>query len=80
MKTDDTSEPSITGLSAAELETQYIKLAEQNGRLAELCRLNDYDPAHGAVPEHWKPLFMPFFKAAVELGATLATKPGHAPK
>lgn len=63
------STPALSAeVPAAELEAQYVLLADQHGDMAELCRLNEYDPDKGRVPQHWKPLYMQFFASAVRFG------------
>jgi hypothetical protein len=62
------SVPPAAEVPANELEAQYVKLAEADGRLGDLCSLNEYDPDKGRVPEHWQPRFRQFFAAAVNFG------------
>lgn len=37
------------------LEESVVAFASEQGQLAELCVLVDYDPDVGRVPEHWVP-------------------------
>lgn len=39
------------------LEAQVIAIARRNGSLAEVCKLVDYYPDVGRVPEHWRVKF-----------------------
>ena len=37
------------------LEETIVGFCRENGSLSELCKLVDYDPTAGRVPEHWVP-------------------------
>lgn len=55
-------------IPADELAAQYVMLADADGRMGDLCSLNEYDPDKGRVREHWMPRYPSFFDAAVRFG------------
>jgi len=62
----------VEATTVPDLAVKYVELAENHGLLAEMCRLVDYEADKGRVPEYWKPLYLPFFEAAAQLGAARA--------
>ncbi|MDO8416597.1 MAG: hypothetical protein Q7S87_10355 [Agitococcus sp.] len=57
-----TTPQKISYPALSDAEQRYVAIATEMGYLPELCRLKDYDPDIGAIPEHWVPqhMFMTF--------------------